>query len=60
MIIIAFLIGIFVGCSISLCIIASMVAKSNDYGNTKGNFSDFTNSNLNVIVKQDRIKRPKL
>ena len=59
MIIIAFLIGIFVGCSVSLCIIASKVAKSNDYGNTKGDFTDFTKSSLNVIVKQDRIKRPK-
>lgn len=51
--------GIFVGCSVSLFIVAGKVAKSNDIGNTKGDFLDFSKSYLHLIIKQDRIKRPR-
>ena len=59
MIIIAFILGVFIGCSVSLFIVAGKVAKSNDLGNTKGRFTDFSGSTIRLIVKQDRIKRPK-
>ena len=60
MIIIAFIIGVFIGCSVSLFIVSGKVAKSNDLGNTKGNFLDFSNGSIHLIVKQDRIKKPRL
>ncbi|MBR1598106.1 MAG: hypothetical protein IJ661_04225 [Lachnospiraceae bacterium] len=58
MIVIALIIGIFIGCSLSLCIIAAKVVKSNDLGNAKGDFHDFSKNQLHVIIKQDKIKRP--
>lgn len=59
MILIALIIGVFAGCSISLFIIAKCVAHSNDYGNAKGEFDDFTRAPLHVIRKEDRIKKPR-
>ena len=59
MIIIAFLLGIFIGCSFALVIIAKKIAKSNDLGNTKGDYSDFATDTIHLISKQDRIKRPR-
>lgn len=60
MIIIAFILGVFIGCSISLFIVAGKVAKSNDLGNTKGDFLDFSNGSIRLISQQDRIKKPRL
>lgn len=60
MIIIAFILGVFIGCSISLFIVAGKVAKSNDLGNTKGDFTDFSKGSIHLISQQDRIKRPRL
>lgn len=60
MIIIAFLVGVFIGCSVSLSIIASMVVKSNDFGNSKGNFIDFSKTTIHIISKQDRIRKPNI
>jgi len=57
MLFIAFIMGIFVGCSVSIFIVAGRVSKSNDLGNTKGEFMAFSNSTIRLIVKQDRIKR---
>lgn len=54
---IALIIGIFAGCSISIFIVGGKIAKSNDLGNTKGEFMDFSNSTIRLIIKQDRIKR---
>ncbi len=58
MIIIALLIGLFFGCSVSLCIISSKVAASNDYGNYTAGFGHFCDDGLNVIDMKDKIKRP--
>ena len=55
MFIIALLMGIFIGCSVSLFIVAGKVAKSNDLGNAKGNFQDFSKNSIHIIAKQDRI-----
>ncbi len=60
MLFIAIILAVFFGCSISLLIVSGKVVKSNDLGNTKGSFNNFSKDLLNVIVKQDRIKRPKL
>ncbi len=58
MIIISLLIGVFCGCSVSLFIISSEVADSNDYGNYTAGFRHFCDDGLNVIDEKDKIKRP--
>lgn len=55
----AILLGVFFGCAAALFIVSIMVKDSNDLGNTKGDFDDFSRGSLNLIIKQDRIKRPK-
>jgi hypothetical protein len=58
MFLLALLLGVFIGCSVSLFIIGGKVAKSNDIGNSKADFGDFASRMLNVIVQRDRISKP--
>ncbi len=56
----AIVLGVFIGCSVAIFAVSHSVLKSNDMGNSKGDFLDFSRSTLHLIIKQDRIKRPRL
>ena len=57
MLIIALLIGCFIGFGFAYMCIGMMVAKSNDHGDSKGTISDFTRGSWKIIGQQNNIKR---
>ncbi len=59
MLIVALIIGCFVGFSFAYMMTGILVAKSNDHGDSKGNFSDFAQYPVNIIHQQNNIRRPK-
>ena len=57
MFIIALLVGCFIGFGFAYMCIGIMVAKSNDKGNSKGCFQDFTRGSWKLIGQRNNIKR---
>ncbi len=60
MLFLAFILGNLLGFSLAYMIVAYLVKRSNDHGNSKGTFRDFNRNPLNVIKKRDRIGAPRL
>lgn len=56
--IIALFLGVFVGVSVAIWATAKMIVKSNDIGNAKGDFDDFTRHPLRILEQRDKIRRP--
>ena len=52
------LLGIGVGFSLASLVTAFLVSRSNDIGNSKGTFNDFTKKPLKIIQSKNRIRRP--
>ncbi len=57
MLFIALCIGCFIGFGFAYMCIGTFVAKSNDKGNSKGDFYDFTRGSWRLIGYRDNIKR---
>lgn len=49
----ALLSGIFIGCSVSLCIITNKLSESNEYGNYSGGFRSY--AELDTIIEEESI-----
>lgn len=60
MLLIAIIIGCFIGFGISYMCIGIMLSKSNDHGDSKGSLQDFTRGTWRITGRQDHIKKPKL
>lgn len=58
--IISIIIGCFIGFSFAYMLMGIFVSKSNNHGDSKGQFHNFATDMLNVIYKQDNIRKPKL
>lgn len=59
MLILAIIIGCFVGFGIACICVGIAVSKSNDLGDSKGNLYDFTQGSWKTLHSQDNIKRPR-
>ena len=59
MLILAIMIGCLIGFSFAFMITAILVAKSNDHGDSKGTFVQFSEAPLHMIYSQDNIRKPK-
>ena len=59
MLIIAILLGCFIGFSFAYMITAIMVTKSNDHGDSKGTLAHFAQTPLHMIQSKNNIKKPK-
>lgn len=55
MTVIGFLIGFALGVGIAYLITAGLVKSSNDLGDSKGKFRDFSDEPLNVIESKNRV-----
>lgn len=59
MLIVALIIGCFVGFSFAYMVTGILVARSNDHGDSKGEFIDFAQYPLNITHQQNNIRKPK-
>ena len=57
MTVLAIILGIALGFSAAFLIAGLIINKSSNKGDSKGDFDDFSRSGIEVLEKQDRIKR---
>ncbi len=57
MFVIGFIIGGFIGIGIALIIVASSVDKSNNLGDSKGSFANFTSRPIEILEKEDKLRK---
>lgn len=60
MLFLAIVFGCIMGFAAGYLVTALWIARSNDIGNSKGSFSDFTRYPLHVIRSENKIKKPPL
>ena len=52
------LVGIAIGISIGLAATVHLLSKSNDIGNSKGTFKDFSAEPLRILSYKNKMRRP--
>ena len=58
MIIFAIILGCLLGFAFAYMVTGILVAKSNNHGDSKGNFTDFAQYPLNVTCRKDNLRSP--
>ncbi len=51
-------IALFVGFGLSFMLVGFLLSKSNNHGDSKAEYMDFTREPLQILVSNDNIKRP--
>ncbi len=54
---VSLILSICIGFSISLCVVAHYIKKSNDYGNDFGEIYDIIQSSLKITERKDKVQR---
>ena len=58
MLILAIIIGCLLGFGLAYMCIGILVAKSNNHGDSKGDFQDFSNGSWRLLQEQNNIRKP--
>lgn len=59
MFILAIIIGCFIGFGLACMCVGILVARSNDHGDSKGEFYDFSQGSWQLLQCRDNIKKPR-
>lgn len=51
------ILGIILACGAAYYLTAALVVKSNDAGNSKGTFWNFSDRNITLLARQDNVKQ---